>query len=220
MEEKNDTIKKLNTDLKLKEEELCNINKKLEYVCNHLWFEFQCQNMKLINPNPQNNEQVEKKVDFEQDILPSKLMIVCEKLRETKKAYDEAKNIIKNDIFSIKNSVVTIEKLVEVGENNQYKVLSNQVQKLKERNDMKDEELRFMKKKVKELERRNEYNLLKINKQKKKLLESKLKIENLETNCDQTNQPCDNYFSLEKKLNNLFKLLPVKYNSINSNIKL
>lgn len=110
---------------------------------------------------------MENKLNFEQEILSSKFKIVCEKLRETKKEYSEAKNIIKNDILGIKNSVVSMEKLVERIENNQHKVLTLQVQKLKEANHIKDEELYFMKKKVKELERRNECHVSNINKQTK-----------------------------------------------------
>lgn len=193
-----------------KEEELYNKHKTLEYICNRLQFEFQCQNMELINPNSHYNEQVEKKLNFEQDIQSSKLKIASEKLHETKIIYNEAKSIIKNDIFSIKNSIVTIEKLVDGIENNKNKILALQVQKLKEENHIKDEELCLMKKKVKELERRNECYVSMINKQTKKLLESKLKIESLETDCGQINHRRNNYFRLKKKLNNLLELVPAK----------
>lgn len=123
--------------------------------------------MELINPKSQYNEEVENKLNFEQEILSSKFKIVCEKLREMKKVYNDAKSIIKNDILSIKNSVVKMEKLVEGIDNNQHKVLTHQVQKLKETNHIKNKELYFMKNKVKELERRNECNVSKINTQKK-----------------------------------------------------
>lgn len=177
--------------------------------------------MEPINPKSQYSKHEEKRVNFEQEILSSEFKIVCEKLRRTKTAYNEAKSIIKNDIFSIKDSIMTIGKLVEEEANNQNKVHALQVQKLKETNHIKDEELRSMKKKVKELERRNECHVLKIDKQKKQLQELKCKNEKLGTDCDQTNQPRNNYFSLEKKLNNLCELLPAQFcSSTNSNIKL
>lgn len=212
MDEKNDTIKKLNTDLKSKEDELCNAQKKLKYVCNRLRLEFKCQQTELLNPDSP-DEQMEKKVNFEQGALPLKFKIVCEKLCETKTALDEAKDIIQNDVCSIKNRVMAIEKLSVGEENKQYKVLELQARQLKETNCLKDEELRRMNKKFKELERENECNILKINEQKAKLQESKWIIESiqlLETKSELPNQE-NNYFSLQKKLNNMFQSLPTKY---------
>lgn len=186
--------------MKTQEEELCKVRKKLKYVCNRLRFEYKCQKMKLPNSNS-HYEQMGKNGNFDQEILPSKFKTVCEKLRETKIAYDEAKNMIQNDVSNIKNTVLAIVKLSEGKENNQYKDLALQVQKLKEINCLKDEELRRMNKKIKDLERENECNALKIDKHRNRLLVSKWINENkplFDVNSEQTIQNHNN--SICKKI--------------------
>lgn len=125
-------------------------------------------------------KQVEKKLKLGQETLSNKLMIVCNKLHETKCAFDEVKCFINNDVSSnIKRTETQISKLIE--EEQKQQQMEIQVQQLKKENCIKDETLHHMNKKIKELQKDNEYNIAKINKQIKQLYEWKFKIENTQT---------------------------------------
>lgn len=106
--------------------------------------------------------------------MTNKFKIVCQKLRETKLAYDEAKFIMNYDVCKIKNAVSEITKQSEE-ENNQNK-LTILIQQLKEENCIKDKKLCHMNMKIRDLEIEKKNNVLKINKQRK--LIKNMKMEN------------------------------------------
>lgn len=125
----------LSTILKSKEEELRNID---------------CTKTEHIEAKT-HMKQAEKKYKYEGNVLTNKFKIVCQKLRETKIAYDEAKYIMNHDVYKIKNSVTELIKPSEEEDNNQNK-LKILVQQLKEENYIKNKKLYQLNMKVKNLE--------------------------------------------------------------------
>lgn len=117
---------------------------------------------------------MEKKLKDEREVLSNKLMTVCDKLRETRCAFDEAKCIINTDLFNIKSTVAEIIKLSK-GEESKYSKIELEVQKLIEENCKKDESLLRMNKKIEKLQQDNECNILNTNRQIKQLQDSIIK---------------------------------------------
>lgn len=159
--------------MKFKEDELLCVLEKLNDTNSRLSTNTNCPKTELSH-SKLHTRQMLKKPQLE---LTNKFKVVCEKLQETKNAFDEAKNIINNDIFNIKNTLTTITQLKEIEHNPQKMVIK--IQELIKENGLKDEGIYCMDKKIKKLQRENEFNVLKINKQKKQLQEWKLKIENI-----------------------------------------
>lgn len=185
MEEKNDLIKKLNTNLKSMEEENCNLRSQITDVNS----KFEMNSKNTINKLLDSMKQVETNSKLEQDKLSAKFNIVCEKLYEMKIAFSDVKNTINCDLFHIENTVDAIKRLSEA-EKSKQKLLS-QIHKLKDKNCLADDELSRRNKKIKDLQRENEYYVCKINKQKKQLQECNLKKENVslsKKNCEQAKQ--------------------------------
>lgn len=199
--------------MKSKEEELCYVFEQLSDSSNRL-----CVDMKRKRPeftsDPCTSHHVQKqkcesiKAQLDRETLSCKFKIVCEKLQETKTAFDEAKNIINNDIFNIKNTASTFAKMTGVGHCSPQKMIC-QIQQLIEENGVKDEEIYCMNKKIKKLQKENEYNVLKINKLKKTVAnhpESKYKVENikiLEKNPNRFKQDHE-CACLKRRLNNMY----------------
>lgn len=169
-------IKKLKTDLKCKDEELCKVSKICNDALNQIVIDFKHLKTELSDTKS-HTSQVEKKLKIEREVISNKLMTVCNKLQETKCAFDEAKCLINDDVSKIKSAITKISKLTE-GEENKQQNLEKQVQQLKEESCIKDEALCRMNKKIKDLQLNNEYYKTKFNKQIKQLQEWKLKIEN------------------------------------------
>lgn len=151
-------------------------------------------------------KQMEENSRIELEMLSNKFKIVCEKLRETNDAFEEAKNIINDDIFNIENTVTNVKNLIEAEYNSQKTAI--QIQQLIDDNRVKDEKICFMNKKIKKLQRENQYNVQKINKLKIESQERKLIKENiqlLENNYNRFKQEHDDYLLLEKKLNCMYQ---------------
>lgn len=202
VEEKNCIIEKLRTQLKRKEEKHNNaLNQLNNACCSHLGADSTCMETELKSTNTLIPKQNEIKLKLDQELLSYKLMSVCEKLFDTKKAYDEIKYVINNDILNIENSLKPMMKLTE-DDKNQQKMIT-QLQTLKEENRTREEKLCRMNKKIKEFERENERNLLKINKQKNQLKEWKLKVESiklLEDSYERFRQDCECFCVPQNKL--------------------
>jgi len=119
---------------------------------------------------------MKKKLKLEREVLSNKLMTVCDKLRETRCAFDEAKYIINTDLFNIKSTVAEMKKITK-GEESKYNKIELEVKKLIEQNCKKDESLIRMNKKIEQLQQDNERNVLNMNKQIKKLQDCVFKKE-------------------------------------------
>jgi len=172
MEEKNGLIKKLNTNLKSKEEENCNLRKQITDVNR----QFGLNSKFTTNESLNSMKHVETNSKLEQDKLSAKFNIVCEKLYEMKTAFSDVKNAINCDIFHVENTVDTIKRLTEAETSNQK--LLKQIRHLKDKNHVMENELSSRNIIIKELERQNEYYVSKTNKQKKQLQEWNLKKQN------------------------------------------
>ena len=104
MEEKNGLIKKLNTNLKSKEEENCNLREQITDVNRQLGL-----NSKFTTNEPlKSMKHVETNSKLEQDKLSAKFNIVCEKLCEMKTAFSDVKNAINCDIFHVENAASSL----------------------------------------------------------------------------------------------------------------
>ncbi|KAE9524521.1 hypothetical protein AGLY_015109, partial [Aphis glycines] len=171
IEEKNDLVKTLNTNLKSIKEENCNLRRKINMNSR---FGMDC---KSTNEILDSIKQFETNSKSEQENLSTKFNIVCEKLYETKIAFCDVKNSINCDILNIGNTADVMKKLLEV--ENCKKSLLNQNQQLIYKNDLMEKELIGRNKKIKELKQKNDYYVNKINKMKKKLLDFNLKKDNV-----------------------------------------
>jgi len=197
MEEKNDIIKVLNTNLKSLEEQNCNLRKQITDVNSQFGMNSKYTTNELLD----SKKQVETNSKLEQDKLSAKFNIVCEKLYEMKTAFSDVQNAINCDVFHIENTVDTIKRLSEADKCKQR--LLNQIHKLKDKNDLVEDELRRGNKKIKELQRENEYYVCKIKNQKKQLQEWHFKKENVslsKKSCEQDKQK-NNYCSCYRQKN-------------------
>lgn len=174
VEEKNDIIKQLRLNLKCKEEELDNVQKKLRDAQNQFEKDLKRLCTELADARSQTKE-MGKKLKLERDTFSDKMITVCDKLREAKCAFDEAKCVINIDLLSVKSTVAEIMKRIKGGES-KYDKIELQVKKLIEENCHKDESLLQINKKIEELQR-NECNVFNMHRQINKLQEWKSKIE-------------------------------------------
>lgn len=146
-------------------------------------------------------KQIEEKSRIKLEILSNKLEIVCEKLRETDIAFNEAKNIINHNLYNIESSVTNMKDLTGAEHN-------PTIQKLIDDCRAKDEELYFANKKIKKLQRENQCNFQKINKLKIQLRERNLikeHIQLLEYNYNRFKGDHDNFLLLQKKLDCMYQ---------------
>jgi len=191
MEEKNCSIKNLNTNLKSMEEENCNLRKQITDMNN----QFRMNSTYRTNEPVDSMKQVETNSKFEQDKLSAKFNIVCQKLYEMKTAFSDVKNSINYDILHVENTVDAIKRQTEAEKCNQK--LLKQIRHLKDKNNVVEDELNSKNNIIKELQRQNEYYVSKINKQKKQLQEWNFQKQNCSSSkkiCEQDKQknncPC------------------------------
>lgn len=140
MEEKNSLIENLRKRLKCKEEDICDLRRKLDDVKCRLEEDLKCAKMEL--------KQMEKKYKMEQEWQSEKLKTECERSRVTKNAFNEAKDMLNDDVIKIKKRIYLIEKLT-VGEDDKLQKVT--VRKLREEIRAKDDELCRLNKKLLDL---------------------------------------------------------------------
>lgn len=153
----------------------------------------------------------ENRAQLEREALYCKFKVVCEKLQETKIAFDEAKSIINNDIFNIKNTATKMSKMPGM-ECDPHKMMC-QIQQLIEENGAKDEEIYCMSKKIKKLQKENECNILKINKLKKTIANNyqepsccyKIDQNKMTEKNSSRFKPDHDCACLKKRLNNMYR---------------
>lgn len=163
MKAKNGVIENLQARLKCKEEDLCDLHRQLDEANGRLEEELKCAKMRVSD-----TKQTAKKYKTERDLLCEKLKAVHERMRETKTAYSEVKDMLNNDMFEIKDKVSLIGKLAD---------REDEVRKLREENRVKDGELCRLNRTVEELRRTNEHDLSKMKRQHRESQDFKCKIE-------------------------------------------
>lgn len=205
MDENNQLVKKLKENLKLKDKELCETQRRLDECKNEnnkLNKVNQMLEMDLKSLNTKFDEAIscKSRLTSERDSLSDDLEMKCRQLSELKAQYDKE---IKDHKCSYDNLFKALTEVNKSSAQNHYK-MKNSIQKLQNEICSKKDELCELKKKIKELERENDANLMEINAQKTKLFEKECHLKRMALISDKILKikKCDVCCCPEKKIEN------------------
>lgn len=117
-------------------------------------------------------------VKLERDALSNELKTKCKQLSDIETKYEDAKCKINDDTRKINLLTTTLKELIE-GSKKSHCEMKNQIEKLKENNRAKEDDLFHLKTKANELIRANEFYTTKLNVQKNQLYDKECQLKQL-----------------------------------------
>lgn len=187
MEEKNDMVNKLKTNLKCNEQELCKVRKELEErqtECNKLnemnevlMTELNCTKKSLCDAKLSATRMEERFIQ-ERDNLTNELKTSCKKINDLEMRYDDAMCKLNEERCKSKKFASKLIELNKVSAKNHIE-MKNKIQKLQDEISAKNNELCSLNKKVNELQQENDSKCTEINGLKTKVYERECQLKQM-----------------------------------------
>lgn len=145
-------------------------------------------------------------IKLERDALSNELKTKCKQLSDIETKYKDAKCRINDDACKINLLTTTLKELIEGSKKNHCE-MKNQIEKLKENNRAKEDDLFHLKTKANELIRVNEFYTTKLNVQKNQLYDKECQLKQLKLLFDRIhpeyNDSCQSESNTKKQSANM-----------------